>query len=117
MGGEVEREGMRREGRGRALSSTLALHSHSVPLSTPSPPTSHPPQVLMEFPQLTMSLPDGREESIMKRTCLVRGEEGGGRGKLARRARGVDHEAHLPGERGGGGREMEACQTGARSRS
>ena len=25
----------------------------------------------MEFPQLTMSLPDGREESIMKRTCLV----------------------------------------------
>lgn len=39
-------------------------------------PTTHhtqpPPQVLMEFPQLTMSLPDGREESIMKRTCLVR---------------------------------------------
>jgi V-type H+-transporting ATPase subunit A len=30
-------------------------------------------EVLMEFPQLTMSLPDGREESIMKRTCLVRG--------------------------------------------
>jgi V-type H+-transporting ATPase subunit A len=29
-------------------------------------------EVLMEFPQLTMSLPDGREESIMKRTCLVR---------------------------------------------
>jgi len=28
--------------------------------------------VLMEFPQLTMSMPDGREESIMKRTCLVR---------------------------------------------
>eukprot|EP00879_Flechtneria_rotunda_P001565 GHRR01001724.1.p1 GENE.GHRR01001724.1~~GHRR01001724.1.p1 ORF type:complete len:616 (+),score=222.24 GHRR01001724.1:185-2032(+) len=28
-------------------------------------------EVLMEFPQLTMSLPDGREESIMKRTCLV----------------------------------------------
>lgn len=28
-------------------------------------------QVLMEFPQLTMSMPDGREESIMKRTCLV----------------------------------------------
>ena len=25
----------------------------------------------MEFPQLTMTLPDGREESIMKRTCLV----------------------------------------------
>lgn len=25
----------------------------------------------MEFPQLTMSLPDGREESIMQRTCLV----------------------------------------------
>lgn len=25
----------------------------------------------MEFPQLTMSVPDGREESIMKRTCLV----------------------------------------------
>lgn len=29
-------------------------------------------QVLMEFPQLTMTMPDGREESIMKRTCLVR---------------------------------------------
>lgn len=29
-------------------------------------------EVLMEFPQLTMSMPDGREESIMKRTCLVR---------------------------------------------
>lgn len=28
-------------------------------------------QVLAEFPQLTMTLPDGREESIMKRTCLV----------------------------------------------
>lgn len=28
-------------------------------------------EVLMEFPQLTMSMPDGREESIMKRTCLV----------------------------------------------
>ena len=28
-------------------------------------------QVLMDFPQLTLSLPDGREESIMKRTCLV----------------------------------------------
>jgi len=28
-------------------------------------------EVLAEFPQLTMSLPDGREESIMKRTCLV----------------------------------------------
>lgn len=28
-------------------------------------------EVLMEFPQLTMSLPDGREESIMQRTCLV----------------------------------------------
>ncbi|KIY96482.1 V-type H+-transporting ATPase subunit A [Monoraphidium neglectum] len=28
-------------------------------------------EVLMEFPQLTMTLPDGREESIMKRTCLV----------------------------------------------
>lgn len=27
----------------------------------------------MEFPQLTMSMPDGREESIMKRTCLVGG--------------------------------------------
>lgn len=25
----------------------------------------------MEFPQLTMTMPDGREESIMKRTCLV----------------------------------------------
>nr|QKY15285.1 vacuolar proton-ATPase (VHA) [Polytomella parva] len=28
-------------------------------------------EVLMEFPTLTMTLPDGREESIMKRTCLV----------------------------------------------
>jgi V-type H+-transporting ATPase subunit A len=28
-------------------------------------------EVLMEFPALTMTLPDGREESIMKRTCLV----------------------------------------------
>ncbi|KAL6756496.1 vacuolar ATP synthase, subunit A [Haematococcus lacustris] len=28
-------------------------------------------EVLMEFPQLTMTMPDGREESIMKRTCLV----------------------------------------------
>eukprot|EP00798_Chlamydomonas_sp_ICE-L_P030939 gene30941-35996_t len=28
-------------------------------------------EVLAEFPQLTMTLPDGREESIMKRTCLV----------------------------------------------
>ena len=25
----------------------------------------------MDFPQLTMTLPDGREESIMKRTTLV----------------------------------------------
>lgn len=29
-------------------------------------------EVLAEFPTLTMKLPDGREESIMKRTCLVR---------------------------------------------
>ena len=28
-------------------------------------------EVLMDFPQLTMTLPDGREESIMKRTTLV----------------------------------------------
>jgi vacuolar-type H+-ATPase catalytic subunit A/Vma1 len=28
-------------------------------------------QVLMDFPQLTMTLPDGREESVMKRTTLV----------------------------------------------
>ncbi|XP_024964205.1 V-type proton ATPase catalytic subunit A-like [Cynara cardunculus var. scolymus] len=28
-------------------------------------------EVLMEFPQLTMTLPDGREESVMKRTTLV----------------------------------------------
>lgn len=34
-------------------------------------------EVLMEFPQLTMSMPDGREESIMKRTCLVGGAEHG----------------------------------------
>ena len=27
----------------------------------------------MDFPQLTMTLPDGREESIMKRTTLVGG--------------------------------------------
>lgn len=26
----------------------------------------------MDFPQLTMTLPDGREESIMKRTTLAR---------------------------------------------
>ena len=31
-------------------------------------------EVLMDFPQLTMTLPDGREESIMKRTALVRTE-------------------------------------------
>lgn len=28
-------------------------------------------EVLAEFPALTMTMPDGREESIMKRTCLV----------------------------------------------
>ena len=28
----------------------------------------------MDFPQLTMTLPDGREESIMKRTTLVRAQ-------------------------------------------
>ena len=28
-------------------------------------------EVLMDFPQLTMTTPDGREESIMKRTTLV----------------------------------------------
>nr|Q38676.1 RecName: Full=V-type proton ATPase catalytic subunit A isoform 1; Short=V-ATPase subunit A 1; AltName: Full=V-ATPase 69 kDa subunit 1; AltName: Full=Vacuolar proton pump subunit alpha 1 [Acetabularia acetabulum]BAA09097.1 adenosine triphosphatase A subunit [Acetabularia acetabulum] len=28
-------------------------------------------EVLMDFPQLTMTMPDGREESIMKRTTLV----------------------------------------------
>uniref|UniRef100_A0A7S3RAF0 H(+)-transporting two-sector ATPase n=1 Tax=Dunaliella tertiolecta TaxID=3047 RepID=A0A7S3RAF0_DUNTE len=28
-------------------------------------------EVLMDFPQLTMTMPDGREESIMKRTSLV----------------------------------------------
>ena len=28
-------------------------------------------QVLMDFPQLTMTLLDGREESVMKRTILV----------------------------------------------
>lgn len=28
-------------------------------------------EVLMDFPQLTMTLPDGREESIMQRTTLV----------------------------------------------
>lgn len=28
-------------------------------------------QVLMDFPKLTMTLPDGREESVMKRTTLV----------------------------------------------
>jgi hypothetical protein len=33
-------------------------------------------QVLMDFPQLTMTLPDGREESIMKRTTLVRAQCG-----------------------------------------
>ena len=29
-------------------------------------------EVLMDFPQLSMTMPDGREESIMKRTTLVR---------------------------------------------
>ncbi len=33
-------------------------------------------EVLMDFPQLTMTLPDGREESIMKRTTLVRADLG-----------------------------------------
>ena len=28
-------------------------------------------EVLIDFPQLTMTLPDGREESVMKRTTLV----------------------------------------------
>lgn len=28
-------------------------------------------EVLMDFPELTLTLPDGREESIMKRTVLV----------------------------------------------
>jgi len=28
-------------------------------------------EVLMDFPQLTMTLKDGREESVMKRTTLV----------------------------------------------
>jgi V-type H+-transporting ATPase subunit A len=28
-------------------------------------------EVLMDFPQLTMTLDDGREESVMKRTTLV----------------------------------------------
>ncbi|XP_056169569.1 V-type proton ATPase catalytic subunit A-like [Syzygium oleosum] len=28
-------------------------------------------EVLMDFPQLTMTLPDGQEESVMKRTSLV----------------------------------------------
>ncbi|KAK9093892.1 hypothetical protein Scep_025361 [Stephania cephalantha] len=28
-------------------------------------------EVLMDFPQLTRTLPDGREESVMKRTTLV----------------------------------------------
>ena len=28
-------------------------------------------EVLMDFPQLTMTMPDGREESIMQRTALV----------------------------------------------
>ncbi len=37
-------------------------------------------EVLMEFPQLTMTLPDGREESIMKRTCLVGAGPRGGEG-------------------------------------
>jgi len=28
-------------------------------------------EVLMDFPQLTMTLKDGREESVMKRTTLL----------------------------------------------
>jgi V-type H+-transporting ATPase subunit A len=50
-------------------------HSHSPPpLPNPSPLQPAAPQmaeVLMDFPQLTMTLPDGREESIMQRTTLV----------------------------------------------
>ena len=48
-------------------------------------------EVLMDFPQLTMTLPDGREESIMKRTTLVRGTNesarGGAGGPAAARGR------------------------------
>jgi V-type H+-transporting ATPase subunit A len=33
-------------------------------------------EVLAEFPTLTMTMADGREESIMKRTCLVGGGPG-----------------------------------------
>ncbi len=42
----------------------------SNPKPNPNPPCTQ--EVLMDFPQLTMTLPDGREESIMKRTTLVR---------------------------------------------
>jgi hypothetical protein len=52
-------------------------------------------EVLMEFPQLTMSLPDGREESIMKRTCLVRLHTGVGNG-IEQRHETVDCWLHIP---------------------
>lgn len=40
------------------------------------PPLATLLQVLMDFPQLTMTMPDGREESIMQRTTLVRAGSG-----------------------------------------
>jgi V-type H+-transporting ATPase subunit A len=63
----------------RLVPCTLPHHTHShshspPPLPNPSPLQPAAPQmaeVLMDFPQLTMTLPDGREESIMQRTTLV----------------------------------------------
>jgi V-type H+-transporting ATPase subunit A len=63
----------------RLVPCTLPHHPHSPshsppPLPNPSPLQPAAPQmaeVLMDFPQLTMTLPDGREESIMQRTTLV----------------------------------------------
>ena len=59
----------------------------------------------MDFPQLTMTLPDGREESIMKRTTLARPhprfnvsrQRVGADHGAAGRARGEHHEAHHAG--------------------
>ena len=46
--------------------------ARKVSASTDDPTRRAAQEVLMDFPQLTMTLPDGREESIMKRTTLVR---------------------------------------------
>ncbi len=63
-------------------------------------------EVLMDFPQLTMTMPDGREESIMKRTTLVRAsfstlaprEQGSSLCDRRMTVECTDHEAHHPSE-------------------